>query len=360
MALPSTTLYFRDGSSDKVYQCAIEASGSGFLVNFAFGRRGGSLQAGTKTTTPVDMAKAQKLFDKLVQEKSAKGYTQGRDGTPYTASTCARKSTGYVPQLLNMIEELEVRALLQDRQHVAQEKMDGERQIVIKLPGQDLLAANKQGLGKALVATVAADMALLPRHVVLDGEAIGDNYFVFDLLELQGSIQHLPYSDRYATLKSLLAHTPGLTAIRLVELAATPAEKQALYTKLETEGREGIVFKQAAAQYVSGRPASGGAQLKFKFYATASCRVAGVNDKRSVSLEVLDGTDPRDVSPSWVNVGNVTIPPNKAIPAKGALAEIRYLYAYRGGSLFQSIYLGQRDDIDEAECTAAQLKYKST
>ena len=32
------TLYYREGSSDKVYQAAIEPAGDGFVVNFAYGQ----------------------------------------------------------------------------------------------------------------------------------------------------------------------------------------------------------------------------------------------------------------------------------------------------------------------------------
>lgn len=66
-----------------------------------------------------------------------------------------------------------------------------------------------------------------------------------------------------------------------------------------------------------------------------------------------------DTDAKAVGVGSVTIPTNKAIPAPGALAEIRYLYAYKGGSLYQPAYLGERDDLDPADCTLGQLKYKS-
>jgi len=40
------------------------------------------------------------------------------------------------------------------------------------------------------------------------------------------------------------------------------------------------------------------------------------------------------------------------------VVEIRYLYAYMGGSLFQPTYLGQRDDVDHQECSTQQLKFK--
>src|SRR4051794_8129298 len=80
------TLYYRDGSSDKVYTAAIEPRGDGYVVTFAFGRRGAALQAGTKTTSPVTLEKAKTIYDKLVREKQAKGYTAGEDGAPFTGT----------------------------------------------------------------------------------------------------------------------------------------------------------------------------------------------------------------------------------------------------------------------------------
>jgi bifunctional non-homologous end joining protein LigD len=58
-------------------------------------------------------------------------------------------------------------------------------------------------------------------------------------------------------------------------------------------------------------------------------------------------------------VGNVTIPPSKPIPRAGSVVEIRYLYAYREGGLFQPVYLGVRDDIPADACTLGQLKLKA-
>src|SRR3954451_22300950 len=79
----STTLYYREGSSDKVYQVSLEPIGDLFLVNFAYGRRGSAFSTGTKTNSPVDYDEAKRIFDKLVREKKAKGYTEGPSGTPY-------------------------------------------------------------------------------------------------------------------------------------------------------------------------------------------------------------------------------------------------------------------------------------
>ena len=69
--MDSITLYFREGSSDKVYQAIIQPQGGGHMVHFAYGRRGSTLTTSTKTTSPVDYQTAKSIFDKLVREKTA-------------------------------------------------------------------------------------------------------------------------------------------------------------------------------------------------------------------------------------------------------------------------------------------------
>ena len=145
------TLYYREGSSDKVYQAAIEPAGDGFVVNFAYGRRGSTLTTGTKTSSPVDYDTAKKIFTKLVNEKKAKGYTEGEDGTPYSHSE--KQSSGILPQLLNPIEVADVERLLHDDNYCAQEKFDGRHLLVRKQSGQTE-GINKKGLIVGLSATV--------------------------------------------------------------------------------------------------------------------------------------------------------------------------------------------------------------
>src|ERR1700735_2370293 len=123
--LENTTLYFKDGTSDKVYQCAIEPAGERFVVNFQYGRRGSTLNTGTKTNVPVDYDDAKRIFDKLVKEKQAKGYTPGKDGTPYQHTD--KQPSGILPQLLNTIEENRVLDLMNDDAWCCQEKFDGRR-----------------------------------------------------------------------------------------------------------------------------------------------------------------------------------------------------------------------------------------
>ena len=52
--LEAVTLYYHAGGSDNVYQCQIESAGRRFVVNFAHGRRGSTLNTGTKTYVSVE------------------------------------------------------------------------------------------------------------------------------------------------------------------------------------------------------------------------------------------------------------------------------------------------------------------
>ena len=349
-AQDQVTLYYREGSSDKVYQAVIEPAGGLFVVNFAYGRRGSTLTTGTKTSSPVDYDTAKKIFTKLVNGKKAKGYTEGESGTPYQHTD--KLSSGILPQLLNPIDEADVERLLHDDDYCAQEKFDGRHLLVRKQSGQ-IEGINKKGLLVGLPTTVVQDISKLSSDFIHDGEAIGDVYHTFDLLELNGeNLRLLPYRVRLNGLMILLASAQH-PFIKYAETAFTTKEKIALWKRLKAENREGIVFKRLDAPYTPGKPNSGGPQLKFKFCVTLSAVVTRVNRQRSVELQLL-GND------GWIPCGNVTIPANHDIPQAGAVVEVRYLYAHREShALYQPVYLGPRDDVEPAECRVSQLKYKA-
>ena len=345
------TLYYREGSSDKVYQAAIEPMGDEFVVNFAYGRRGSTLTTGTKTSSPVDYETANEIFAKLVREKKAKGYTEGESGTPYQHTD--KQPSGILPQLLNAIEEADMERLLHDDDYCAQEKFDGRHLLVRKQDGY-IEGINKKGLVVGLPEIVSSDIRNLPGSFILDGESVGDDYHAFDLLELNGeNLRPLPYRKRLVRLMDLLLSGSQLQCVRLVGTAFTTAQKTDLLQRLRDENREGIVFKRLDAPYALGKPNSGGPQLKFKFVATLSAIVARINQKRSVEVSLLKGR-------SLVSCGNVTIPANHQIPRVGEVVEVRYLYAYRESlALYQPVYLGPRDDVEVGECVVSQLKFKA-
>ena len=337
------TLYYRDGSSDKVYHAVIEPQGEGFVVNLAYGRRGSTMSTGTKTPTPVEYDTAKNIYDKLVREKKAKGYTDGPDGTPYQHTEKEDRVTGLLPQLLNPIDEEEAKRLIDDPAWAAQEKLDGRR-ILVRKAGAEIHGINRKGLLIGLPSPIVVGSQKIGTTFILDGECIGDVLFAFDLLEWDGEdYRPKPYHHRYAKLSNLLT-TTDLTHIEWVETATDSVGKEHLYRQLQAGKKEGVVFKRLDAPYTPGRPNSGGSQLKHKFYATCSAVVTKVNNKRSVELQLLKGK-------SWIPVGNVTIPANFNVPAAAEVVEIRYLHAFReSNALYQSVYLGPRKDVEQHEC----------
>jgi len=346
--MESITLYYRDGRSDKVYQASIEPKPSGFVVNFAYGRRGSTLTTGTKTQSPVSFEEAQNIHSKLVREKLAKGYRSGENTTAYSNPECSH-STGIAPQLLNPVDEDQLDALLDSPDHYLQQKHDGRR-LLLQRSEEGIRGINRRGLVCGIPATIREAAKKIEGHWLIDGEAVGETLHAFDILELEGvDLRGATYFKRLAVLMNLLMGAQQNT-IRWTDPWIDPFQKRRRFRELLNESAEGVVFKHKDAPYNSGRPASGGSQLKYKFVETASVLVTAINTQRSVGLGFFDrpGT-----------VGNVTIPPNHTVPSIGAVVEVRYLYAMPGSlALIQPVYLGERDDIDPIDCVSGQLKFR--
>ncbi|EMN92843.1 ATP-dependent DNA ligase-like domain protein [Leptospira interrogans serovar Medanensis str. UT053] len=348
--LNKISLYYQGDGSDKVYHVNIDPEGDGYVVHFAFGRRGSSLQTGTKTSKPVSYEAAQKIMRQLVNSKMAKGYTEIESGAPYLHSTKEERVSGVHCQLLNPIDEEELSTYVEDDQYGAQEKLDGNRMMIRKI-GDNVEGINRKGLIIAISQILHDHSLSFSEDFILDGEVIGDVFFPFDIFSKDGKdIQHLPYQERYAILESILKDQDEI--FHIVKLVKSTKGKKVLLEELREKQKEGIVFKDLNAPYKAGRPSSKGSQIKFKFYETATVSVETVNLKRSVSMRLYNGNE-------WVSVGNVTIPINFAIPKENDIIEVRYLYAYKGGSLYQPTYLGARTDADENDCDLKQLKYKT-
>jgi bifunctional non-homologous end joining protein LigD len=350
--IQSASLHYREGNSDKVYQAAVEPKDDGYIVTFAYGRRGNTLNTGIKSDTPLPLETATRLLNKLVASKVAKGYQpDGEAAKPYQQSGDEGRDSGIRCQLLNAIDESELSRLLTGRTHCLQEKHDGRR-LMVRKQGDTITGINRRGLVVAIPDAIREAVEHIPYDVLIDGEAVGDTLHAFDLLEVKGNdFRHRRYIDRFSGL--IMVIPPNLPALRWVSTSIDPNDKVEIYEELRATNREGVVFKEVDAPYSAGRPNSGGTQLKFKFVESASFIVTARNEKRSVSLGLFDGNE-------LVSAGNVTIPPNHEVPAKGEVVECQYLYCFReSGSIYQPVYLGKRCDIPAAECSTDQLKYKA-
>ncbi len=362
-ALPSVALAKQEGKMDKVYHLSIEHAGDKYIVRYANGRRGGTLTTGTRTKAPVDLLTAQAVYENVLSEKLRDRYQVTGHGGPLPMTIVKPNNNKtpvitpkvtFLPQLLIPLSEAAGEAMIEkvNGTWCAQEKKFGKRLMIHKRNGE-VSATQKQGRACAMPTCVAEMVGKLHGDCTLDGELMGDVYWAFDLLWHEGQDwRGQAYGKRLATLEALIGNRKG--SLRVVHTVRGVKDVRAHCTALRAANAEGMVFKDLCAAYVSGDGHR--TQYKFKFYAECSCVVQAHNEARSVAVSLYFN----DGSGQGICLGNVTIPPNHDVPPIGAVIEVRYLFAFKGGALYEPVYNGLRTDVPNTDCTLAKqnLKFK--
>lgn len=353
MTPQSVCLFFREGGSDKVYNVQLEEANGLWSVRMQNGRRGKALTSRTKVeNTSYEIAL--KEYEKAVLAKTKKGYTPDESGVAFSGTENQGDVTGFRPQLLNEISAEDARNLGDD--WLVQQKHDGERRGLIH-DGTTAVFSNRRGLSTAVQAPVAEAwdrLVEITGPMILDAEDMGDHVVIFDVVD-HFMISNGTFRERASILANLAKtiSANGLSGTLHVDVPTPASEFFATHADvLESSGAEGYVLRHADSVYEPGKPSSGGQALKVKFWADMTCRVCeGRANKNSVGIELLDENG------AWTQVGNVTVPEGKK-PNIGDLIDVKYLYAYEGGSLFQPSFKGVRTDIDPEECRIDRLKFK--
>jgi bifunctional non-homologous end joining protein LigD len=363
LQITKASLHCTVGGRNAEYHAAIEEVEGGYLVAVQYGSIGASLQSSKKPAKPVTLEKALALMASVLKEKEGKGYVHVGVLAPMAqvganGGQAGKERSDHLPQLLNTVDEQTAQLLLVDPDWCMQEKMDGKR-ITLEIRGTMVRGINKLGFYCGLPGEVVnAALSLGLESAMIDGELIGQTLHAFDLVELGGvDYKAKPYANRLVKLNQLIndeenhesAHSDALKMV--FGILCQPRAKTLAFEQLKARGAEGVVFKRLSAPYTPGRPNSGGDQLKLKFTESVSAICLGVNgDKRSVSIGLFDD------SGESICVGNVTIPANHPVPQEAQVVEVRYLYFFKGGSLFQPVYLGARDDVLTSECLMSQIQ----
>lgn len=263
-------LHFKDNYSDKVYHVALcKDESGGYTVDFAYGRRFSALNYGSKTASPCALANAEKIFNRLVAEKTGKGYKNapGVSGVVFRGQTDetnageslrmvsspaggGKVSAGVVPQLLNPIDAGDAERFINDPGWGAQEKFDGKR-LMIKCEGGKVNGINRKGFFVVVPPAVADAVKSIGQALLLDGELIGETYYAFGLLEVDGKdLRKNSYIDAYNTLAGALALLgEEHRAVVLAPLAVTTAKKKKLFDSLTAGEKEGMVFKRLDQEF---------------------------------------------------------------------------------------------------------------
>ena len=355
-------LFFQEGTSDKVYNATIIETGPGkYTVAVEWGRRGASLNKGNKAVG-VSLEQAEKVYARLVREKTGKGY-QEIAGEVKPAAVAPpvgegsgskvqgrRKRTGVQAQLLQSIEEDDLERHLEDTSMIAQQKIDGIR-ILVHIAEQ-IIATNRSGEHTQVDKRILEGLSSMPIGTILDGEMIGGEYWLYDVLQIgDEDVRPMGYLERWLRLEGDLE--PGFAGPIHILPIASGKKKRSLFDRIVEERAEGIVFKHSRAPYKAGR---GATQLKYKLTKTADVVILS-NAGNAYQMAVYDGKTLRDVGKVFAGTTNETRAIIDEMLSNGEkpVAEVRYLYATDDDNLFQPVFVGLRDDKKASQCTRAQL-----
>lgn len=394
--------------SFKEYNVTVEEKDGGFVVLYSHGRIGSNLVRGQKTKEPVTLAEAKDIAERLEQSKLKKGYviesvndftttsnqqdelessapdieisapeTDGVTEATFTPASndivnqiefikrSDNQKKVFSPQLLNPVTVERASFIITDdwlETYFCQIKADGERRVV-RVSGGEIEAYNKRGCVVQLNSAFIGDVVTLAsdNDLLIDCEDMGVNgLYVFDVLEFNGvDYSTAPFENRIMALKEVghkaeYANLFNIKVLLPIEInSADTLQKAVEYSKHQNE--EGIVLRKGSSIYAGGRPNKEGDALKIKNINSASVLVIEhTHNKRSVSLGLYNASN------QIVNVGKVTIPPNKNIPDIGAVIEVHYLYVNgEQGALFQPVFKNDRShEVTKKECSTNQLVYK--
>ena len=359
----SIELFFQEGTSDKVYHAQIVEDGGAYTVHCQWGRRGASLQQGSKAVR-VPLAKAQQKFDSLVREKTTNGYQQiTAEVQPAAVAppegegsgsrvTGKRAKVGVAAQLQQPIEDdSELAKFLANDDVIAQQKLDGQR-VLVHI-ADELLVTNRDGQTTAVDMRHFQGLEYLPRGTILDGELLDDAYWAFDVLSFAGDdVRARGYLERFEILDGEVE--PALTGdVRILPVAVGKKAKEKLHDKLRAANAEGLVFKEREAPYTSGRSA---AQRKYKFLKSADVVILE-NAGNAYLMAVYDGKKLFEVGRVFAGTTNASRKALDAALARGErpVCEVRYLYATDDHQLYQPVFVNARTDKAAKECVRAQL-----
>ena len=262
------------------------------------------------------------------------------------------------PQLAQEAALTMLPKLVVDDEVIFEQKLDGHRVMLVS-PGGDAepiaLTRNGQPYTKGLPKKIR-DWRFPEGNgygeMILDGELVGDTYWVFDMPRSTASDETTPLHVRRFALEQVFEFIARCPAMRLVPQAKTTEEKAALAERALKDNFEGLVAKRKESPYRAGGRTS--EWMKLKFITTADCIVTGVrtDGKESVDLGMVDNG-------TIVPVGRASLigKEKNGVISKGDVIEVRYLYCGSGGRLYQPTILHKRTDKPMHQCTIDQMKH---
>lgn len=297
--MKSADLYYTDGGSDKEYHAKIEKEGTGYVVNISYGRRGTNLATGAKTDVPVSLEEAEKVFDKVVREKTSKGYTASITG----AVVKAAGGGALKPMLCQPCTVEDARLQYDSTEWVVERKLDGVRAYI---QGGRLYDRRGVDITKRFPEFSQIETIM----DVLDGEIVAQSGEFSDVsgrMHLRDEFKVKILSKKSpAIFVAFDIVVPGVRVTNRIAQLSTGYFPRGIprfdwmnevprfsdfedgWDKVNAGGWEGLILKQRDSVYQEGKRSAD--WLKVKAFAEATAVFVKLeNHPRGVRLETADG-----------------------------------------------------------------------
>lgn len=239
---------------------------------------------------------------------------------------------------------------INDPNWVFEQKADGNR-ILLTVESGSATAITRNGTIYSKKLPKSMRDFQFPQRLVLDGELVGDDFWVFDMPVLDDGPTLLNLDNRRKQLETLFrTGWPSLSDFKLIPQARTPEDKQMMLDLAIARGWEGLMVKRLNSSYSPGRSR---AWLKAKQTQTADVVVIEVGryGKEAATLGAIDPVLKRAVEVGRCSlIGKPKVKPMDVV-------EVKYLYLGANQRLYQPTLLRVRDDKKPIECLTTQFRH---
>lgn len=261
------------------------------------------------------------------------------------------------PMLARPLALSQVDNYLSDDAWVAQQKLDGDRILILVQDGR-VQALNREGEPRRnrvpqKVLDQFKSFASLPGTWCFDGELMTtEELWLFDLPVAADKVatSH-PFEFRHAVLERFMAAGawPTSPCVRLLPVANTTAAKAALFSEVQERGGEGLVLRHREGPYRPGKRSDMMLKAKLTFTVDAVVHEVRPDGRNNCTYRLFDNG-------AWVPAGSCSLEARPEV-RPGDVIEVRALYASPEGLLYQPVMLRVRHDKAPTECTVDQLRY---
>lgn len=244
--------------------------------------------------------------------------------------------------------------MLVDDRWIIEPKMNGQR-IVIDCSGSagGARAYNRRGERTDVPLLLRPSLDQLENiSVILDGEFVGDCYFVFDVMKLDEVVTtQTGWKMRRHALAMLFAQWEPAHA-RIVPAGQTTTAKKRMARKIHDSGMEGWVAKRSDSTYQAGKRSVAWRKVKLTKDADFVAIALGTDGKANIELGLYDGD-------TLVPVGTVSALTGDGPQVQvGNVITVTFLNSGTADAprLYQPVKPRLRTDKTPQECTMDQLE----